>query len=185
MGVELLPARRVRHWPRGPELLGTVGRVADAFPELSGHRVRVDLLPSRSRRLGTASILEDPPRIAFHPGLVDRPPELKATAAHELMHLLQWPLRQVPNGERACDLYVLARFGTRFPGPPYYLNVPRTARSHWGTWAPVATELARRALVERAHGRRQYLRWWEAEFHARVPASTAAAWALGAPSRPS
>jgi hypothetical protein len=177
MGVDLSPTRRLQRWPRAPELLGTVARVAEAFPELSGLRVRVDLLPSGSRRLGTASILERPPRVAFHPGLTRRPQELAATAAHEFMHLLQWPLHHVPNGERACDLYVLARFGTQFLGAPYYLRVPRKARDHWEDWAPLASDLARQAIEERRSGRRQYLRWWEDEFQSRVPGSVSAEWA--------
>jgi hypothetical protein len=178
MGVDLSPSRRLQRWPRAPELLGVVAQVAEAFPELSGLRIRVDLLPPGSRRLGTASILERPPRVAFHPRLVEHPQELAATAAHEFMHLLQWPLHQVPNGERACDLYVLARFGTRFQGPPYYLHVPRKTRDHWESWAPLASDLARRALEERRNGRRQYLRWWEDEFRSRVPASVSSGWSL-------
>jgi hypothetical protein len=178
MGVELSPTRRLQRWPRAPQLLGTVAHVAEAFPELYGLRVRVDLLPPGSRRLGTASILEHPPRVAFHPRLAGHPQELAATAAHELMHLLQWPLHQVPNGERACDLYVLARFGTRFPGAPYYLQVPRKAREDWESWAPIASDLARQALEERRQGRRQYLRWWEDEFRSRVPGSVSTAWGL-------
>ncbi|MGC2288401.1 MAG: hypothetical protein WA688_00895 [Thermoplasmata archaeon] len=176
MGVELSATRRLQRWTRAPELLEAVARVAGAFPELSGVRVRIDLLPPGSRRLGTASILERPPRVAFHPRLVGHPEELAATAAHEFMHLLQWPLHQVPNGERACDLYVLARFGTRFQGPPNYLDVPRKARDHWESWAPLASDLARQALEERRHGRRQYLRWWEAEFRSRVPGSVSPGW---------
>ncbi len=177
MGIDLTPTRRLQAWPRATELLDVIARVAEAFPELSGLRVRVDLLPSGSRRLGTASILERPPRVAFHPRLAGHPRELAATAAHEFMHLVQWPLHQVPNGERACELYVLARFGTRFQGAPYYLHIPRKAREDWESWAPVATELARQALEERRQGRRQYLRWWEDEFRSRVPGSVSSAWA--------
>ena len=179
MGIDLSPTRRLQRWPRALELLGPVAHVADAFPELSGLRVRVDLLPPGSRRLGTASILEHPPRVAFHPRLAGHPQELAATAAHEFMHLLQWPLHQVPNGERACDLYVLARFGTQFQGPPSYLHVPRKARDEWGTWAPVASELARQALEERQRGRRQYLRWWENEFRSRIPRGESSEWGFG------
>jgi hypothetical protein len=176
MGIDLSPTYRLQRWPRAAELLGTVSRVGDAFPELAGLRVRVDLLPPGSRRLGTASILERPPRVAFHPRLAGRPHELAATAAHEFMHLLQWPLHQVPNGERACDLYVLARFGTRFQGPPCYLRVPHKAREEWELWAPLATDLARRALEERRRGRRHYLRWWEDEFRSRVPGAVSRQW---------
>ena len=176
MGVDLSPSRRLQRWPRAPELLGPVAQVAAAFPELSGLRIRIDLLPPGSRRLGTASILERPPRVAFHPRLAGNPRELAATAAHEFMHLLQWPLHQVPNGERACDLYVLARFGTRFQGPPCYLKVPRKAREDWEPWAPLAADLARQALEERRQGRRQYLRWWEDEFRSRFPGGVSTAW---------
>jgi len=156
--------------------MGPVAKVAEAFPELSGLRVRVDLLPWGSRRLGVASILERPPRVAFHPQLASRPEELEATAAHEFMHLLQWPLQRVPNGERACDLYVLARFGTQFQGPPYYLHIPRKTRDQWALWAPLAHDLAVRALEERRLGRRQYLRWWEEEFRSRVPGPVGLRW---------
>ncbi len=174
MAVELLPTRRFRAWPRASELWAPIARVADEFPELDGLRIRVDLLPWGSRRLGAASILERPPRVAFHPRLVERPEDLAAIAAHEFMHLLQWPMREVPNGERACDLHVLARFGTRFAGPPYYLRVPRSTRDHWERWAPVAADLARAALKERRQGCRQYLRWWEEQFRARVPSAAGA-----------
>jgi hypothetical protein len=180
MAIDLAPTRRLHHWGRGAELLRVVSPVAEAFPELDGLRIRVDLLPSGSRRLGTASILEHPPRVAFHPQLVGHPDVLAATAAHEFMHLLQWPLHQVPNGERACDLHVLARFGTRFQGAPYYLDVPRKARNHWEEWAPVATQLARQALEERRQGRRQYLRWWEAEFRSRLPPAYTGDWGAAA-----
>jgi hypothetical protein len=176
MGADLSPTRRLQRWARAPELLGPLAQVAEAFPELSGLRVRIDLLPTGSRRLGTASILERPPRLAFHPRLAGHPGDLAATAAHEFMHLLQWPLHQVPNGERACDLYVLARFGTRFQGPPYYLSIPWKARNHWESWAPLASELAQQALEERRQGRRQYIRWWEDEFRTRVPGSVSSAW---------
>ncbi len=179
MGPELSPTRRLLRWPHARELLGPVAQVSAEFPELVGLRVRVDLLPWGSRRLGAASILERPPRVAFHPELARRPEELAATAAHEFMHLLQWPLQRIPNGERACDLFVLARFGTRFQGPPYYLHVPRRARTHWAEWAPLAQELAVRALDERRQGRRQYLRWWEEEFRSRIPPAVSGGWAPG------
>jgi hypothetical protein len=168
MVADLAPTRRLLLWrPVGP-LMEALHEVATEFPELSGMRIRVDRLPPFSARLGTASIFERPPRLAFHPGLVRDPDALRATAAHEFTHLLQWPLRTVPGGERACDLYALARCGSRFPGPPGYLRLPPRTREKWGRWAPVAQELARAALEERGRGRRQYLRWWEERFRTRT-----------------
>jgi hypothetical protein len=168
MSATLTPTARLARWARFPPFWRVVTEVADAFPELRGVTVRVDLLSGGSRRLGAASIFERPPRIALHPSLLNDPEGLAATAAHELTHLLQWPLRELPNGERACDLYVLARFGTRFVGAPYYLRVPSRVRRRWAAWAPLASDLAREAIQERERGRRQYIRWWENELRART-----------------
>jgi hypothetical protein len=106
---------------------------------------------------------ERPAFIAFNPrhALEDT---FESTVAHELTHLLQWPRQDVPNGERACDLFSLARCGDRFVGPPGYLRLPPGARGEWPFWAPLATGWARAALYERSRGRRQYVVWWEDEF---------------------
>jgi hypothetical protein len=162
-------------YPGGDALLGRVAEVAREFSELDGRRIRVDVYDGRSRTVGVAYPEEPTPKIAFHRRIL-RSRELAGVIAHELTHLIQRPRGPCPNGERACDLFALARCGSRFPSPPAYLTVPRGTRAEWPFWAPLATVLAREALRERDRGRRQYVRWWEESFGhavARTRAGTA------------
>lgn len=139
------------------------------FPELDALDFEVDLLPVSSRHLGLADPSRHPPRIRFRAA---RPtnPSLTYAIPHELTHLLQWPIRAVPRGERSCDLYAMARAGNRFLVPPGYLHVPRTAAEDWPRWQSSATALARDALRQRELGRRTYIVAWESSFRALVRA---------------
>ncbi len=96
------------------------------------------------------------------------------TMAHELMHLVQFNRKDVPVGERACDIYALARLPSEcIDEPPSYLVVPRAARDRWRPWhARLAHDLARRALRLRREGTRRYIVWWEDEFGRRVAQDT-------------
>ncbi|MCI4330860.1 MAG: hypothetical protein L3K19_03305 [Thermoplasmata archaeon] len=161
------PSRRLLRYPRARTLLDSVERVGAAFPELDGREIRVDLLDPRRRLAGLAYPARATPSILLSPRGLGTP-SFEATVAHELTHLLQWPDRILPQGERAVDLFVLARFGTRFVGPPSYLSVPASARSDWPRWAPVAERLAVEATVARSRGTRTYLKQWEERFGAEV-----------------
>ena len=88
------------------------------------------------------------------------------TLAHELMHLAQFNTKDIPAGERACDLYALARLPPRFvDDSPSYLVIPGRIRKSWNEGhAKVAHRLAVRALDEREKGLRNYIRWWEGRF---------------------
>jgi len=92
------------------------------------------------------------------------------TVAHELMHLAQFNSRQIPGGERACDIHALARVPPRFiDESPTYLVVPRGRRGRWTQAdAKMAHELAVEALHKRAGGVRKYASWWENEFERRT-----------------
>jgi hypothetical protein len=92
------------------------------------------------------------------------------TIAHELMHLVQFNSKDIPSGERACDVYALARLPPEFiDESPTYLVVPRGRRGKWtATDARMAHELAVEALQRRARGVRRYASWWEEEFERRV-----------------
>ena len=133
------------------------------FPELDETEFELDLLPSSSWLLGLAEQDRDPPRIRLRPA---RPtnPTLTYTIPHELTHLLQLPLRLVPDGERSCDVYAMARAGDRFLVPPGYVRVPRGARDDWNRWSITAAVLAREALTRRSEGTRTYIAWWERSF---------------------
>jgi hypothetical protein len=175
VAVALVPGRRLATDPGRDALLGRVAEVASQFAELDGRRIRVDIYDGRTRAVGVAFPEESTPKIALHRRVL-RSRELAGIIAHELTHLIQRPRGPCPNGERACDVFALARCGSRFPSPPSYLALPPGTREHWPFWAPLATLLAREALRERAAGRRQYVRWWEEAFgravaRARAPAS--------------
>lgn len=92
------------------------------------------------------------------------------TIAHELMHLAQFNSRDIPSGERACDINALARLPPEFiDESPTYLVVPRGRRGRWtAADAKIAHELAVEALERRSHGLRNYAVWWETEFENRV-----------------
>ena len=137
------------------------------FPELDGLDFDLDLLPPSSWYLGVAEQDRDPPRIRLRPARPSNP-SLTYTIPHELTHLLQLPLGRVPNGERACDLYAMARAGDRFLVPPGYVRVPGPARGEWDRWAFPAALLAREAVNRRSEGTRRYIVWWEMSLRALV-----------------
>jgi len=137
------------------------------FPELDETEFELDLLPSSSTLLGLAEQDRNPPRIRLRPARSTNP-TLTYTIPHELTHLLQFPLRIVPSGERSCDLYAMARTGDRFLVPPGYVRVPRGARLDWDRWSTTAAVLAREAVTRRSEGTRTYIAWWERSFRALV-----------------
>jgi hypothetical protein len=127
------------------------------FPEMDGCTVRVGLAQKRGV-LGWGSL--DPER----PGVWVRPRRLDTfTIAHEFTHLLQ-ARRLVPLGERACDLWALARSPLLIDSPPSYLRLPRPLRSRSRLSLDEATTLhraAQAAIARRAGGDRRYLSGFE------------------------
>jgi hypothetical protein len=127
------------------------------FPELDGTTVRVGLARKRGV-LGWGSLHPD------HPGIWVRPRRLDAfTIAHEFTHLLQ-ARGLVPRGERACDLWALARSPLLVDTPPGYLHLPVELRRQRLLRPRDSTLLHRaalRALEARARGKRGYLRHFE------------------------
>jgi hypothetical protein len=133
--------------------------VREFFPELESITVRVGLVKRRGV-LGWGSL--DPEA----PGIWIRPRRLESfTIAHELTHLLQ-ARGLVPCGERACDLFALARSALLVDSPPGYLKVPRGLRSRRTLETAEASLLhraARRAIEARSAGDRRYLKHFEDE----------------------
>lgn len=163
----LRATRRLSSYRHGPAILALAESFLPYFPELRGTVVELDLLPSSSWLLGLADGMRPIPRIRLRPA---RPtnPTLTYTIPHELTHLLQRPLGLLPQGERSCDLFAMARAGERFRVAPGYVRVPRSARLAWPSWAWEAADLAREAVRRRSRGERTYIAWWEATFRARA-----------------
>jgi len=92
------------------------------------------------------------------------------TLAHEMMHLAQFNTNGIPGGERACDIFALARLPPRLiDDSPSYLVVPRGLRTKWRPEdAKMAHDLAIEAIDARRNGLRRYASWWEAEFERRM-----------------
>jgi hypothetical protein len=92
------------------------------------------------------------------------------TVAHELMHLAQFNVKDIPSGERACDLHALARLPPKYiDDSPSYLVIPSRIRERWNLeYASIAHNLAKKAVRKRAAGVRNYICWWESEFEKSV-----------------
>ncbi len=83
------------------------------------------------------------------------------TIGHELTHLVQGR-NGIPEGEKQCDVWTLARSPLFCDEAPTYLRLPATVRQEWPAFAPAVRALCLRALeIRKTH--RQYLRWLEQE----------------------
>jgi hypothetical protein len=129
------------------------------FPELDGVTVRVGLA-RKPGVLGWGSLDPESPGVWVRPRRLDH-----FTIAHELTHLLQ-ARGLVPRGERACDLWALARSALLVDAAPGYLRLPRDlARLRRLDVATSALlhDAARRAIAAREAGERSYLKRFERE----------------------
>jgi hypothetical protein len=129
------------------------------FPEIAGLTIRVGLA-RKPGVLGWGSLDPDDPGVWVRPRRLD-----SFTIAHEFTHLLQ-ARGLVPGGERACDLWALARSPLLVDQPPGYLRMPREAQRLKrldAAQAKLLHEAAKRALAARAGGARRYIQGFERE----------------------
>jgi hypothetical protein len=149
-------SRLVERSPHRARILERLEFVRRFFPELADGTVRVGLAQRRGV-LGWGSL--DPLR----PGIWVRPRRLAYfTIAHEFTHLLQ-ARGGVPGGERACDLWALARSPLLNDTVPSYLRLPGALRRRRLDLAlgTALYEAARRAIAARERGERRYLLGFE------------------------
>lgn len=159
-------SRRVLASPHLARIRERVEFVRRFFPELDGSTIRVGLAVKRGV-LGWGSLDPDRPGIWIRPRRIEH-----FTIAHELTHLLQ-ARKLVPRGERACDLWALARSPLLVDAAPGYLRLPQVLRRRGAMTPAVASLLcgaARRAIAARERGDRRYLSGFEAEVLATVRA---------------
>ena len=139
------------------DVLRRVQYVRRYFPELDGDTITVGLTRAASGMAipGGTRIWLNPSRLSYH------------TIAHELVHLLQCRDLGIPAGEKACDVFSLARHWTLNDDRPSYIRVPRAMMDPNGRLADaqarVVFEVAREAIQQRSHGMRRYLSFFEAE----------------------
>jgi hypothetical protein len=150
-------SRLVLRSPHRERILQRLELVRRFFPDLEGMTIHVGLAQKRGV-LGWGSL--DPER----PGVWVRPRRLASfTIAHEFTHLLQ-ARGLVPQGERACDLWALARSPLLVDCVPGYLRMPRALRSRRRVEPGDSSILhvsAVAAIEARRAGSRRYLEGFE------------------------
>lgn len=83
------------------------------------------------------------------------------TIGHELTHLIQGN-GTIPEGEKPCDIWTLARSPLFCDDAPTYLVLPSQLRAHWPDYAVAVRNLCLQALeVRKTH--RNYIQWLERE----------------------
>lgn len=146
------------------DVLRRVDYVRRFFPELDGETITVGLTRAASGMAvpGGSRIWLNPSRLSHH------------TIAHELIHLLQRRELGIPSGEKACDVYSLARHWTLNDDRPSYVRVPRSLCEENGAVSErvgrALFEIALDALDRRAQGHRNYIAYFEREVERRGPA---------------
>lgn len=144
------------------DVLRSVAYVRRYFPELDGETIMVGLTRAASGMAvpGGTRIWLNPSRLSYH------------TISHELIHLLQCRDLAIPAGEKACDVFSMARHWTLNDERPSYVKVPRDIVDERGkfseTNAKLVFAIAREAVMQRAQGLRNYISFFELELARRV-----------------
>ena len=144
------------------DVLRNVEYVRRYFPELESETITVGLTRAASGMAipGGTRIWLNPSRLSFH------------TISHELIHLLQLRDLGIPAGEKACDVFSLARHWSLNDEHPSYIRLPKELRDGKGRLSEEAGKLvfavARDAIVQRAAGLRNYISYFECELQRRV-----------------
>jgi hypothetical protein len=142
-----------------PPLDERIQRCLAEFPELCDRTVTVGLTRSAD---GTA----EADRMTIRLNVRPRTPVSCFTIGHELTHLLQrGGLAIVPDGERQCDVWTLARSALFLDDRPSYLCAHLWSRENWPVHAEPVRRLCIRAIEERNTNRR-YLVWLSAQLEA-------------------
>lgn len=152
--------RFTRYYPRDyrNHALETISSVINYFPELWNRTVKVGFEGAfvKTNYGGHFHHITD---TEIYISLIKYPDEW--LVAHELMHGLQRIIDSMPKGEKACDLYCLARTYNYVNRAPSYLEFPDKVRLNWLDWIEVAHFIAKDAVKKREKGRRHYIKWFE------------------------
>jgi len=157
-GAEVPPfvvTRPLRNHRACNRILRRVYYVRRFFPELESETIKVGLTRSAAGMAvpGSRELWLNPSQISYH------------TIAHELVHLLQGKELGVPQGERSCDVYSLARHWTLNDVCPGYVRVPIPLPDGRGLFTDTGARLtyatALEAVGRRHRGMRNYITWFE------------------------
>jgi hypothetical protein len=120
-----------------------------SFPELAGIELKVGLTKSY---LGTATrgdnkINLNPRNLSYN------------TIGHELMHLVQG-VGDIPQGEKSCDVFTIARGSLFLDRPPTYIRIPKRIKDNWEKYRGEIHRLCVESLELRKK-RKKYMVWLE------------------------
>lgn len=125
------------------------------FPEFEGATIKIGLTQSAAGMAvpGSRELWLNPSQVSYH------------TIAHELVHLLQSRELGVPQGEKSCDVFALARHWTLNDVCPGYVRVPIPLLDGRGMFTDTGARLtfatALEAVGRRHQGMRNYITWFE------------------------
>jgi hypothetical protein len=125
------------------------------FPELRDVTIKVGITRAASGMAvpGGYEIWLNPNHPSYH------------TIAHEMVHLLQMRDPDIPQGERSCDVFSLARDWTLNDVNPSYVKVPASLLTPDASLRPEGARLVHRvaadAVARRANGLRNYIAYFE------------------------
>lgn len=169
MSLSFTPPMKKRLTPRTQAMLE---RSLRHFPELKDKPIVIGYTRAN---LGSATVNYRP---GTAPMLVVRLNVRKLTyqtIGHELTHLVQGLTPgsaaksraegrgKIPAGEKACDIWTLARHPLFCDDSPSYLRMPRVIRDRWTDYSEPVRRLCITAIEKRKTHRR-YIRWLEAQF---------------------
>jgi len=152
---QITVTRPLRHHKRCNQIIERVRYVRRYFPELDSLTLKVGLTRAASGMaiMGGTEIWLNPSRLSNH------------TIAHEFTHLLQARDFGVPQGERSCDVFSLARHWTLNDVPPSYVKVPMGLFGFNGKMemksARLIYDVALEAITRREQGLRTYIAFFE------------------------
>jgi len=147
--------RPLRSHRKCNHIIRRVTYVRSYFPELDGVTVKIGLTRAASGMavMGGCEIWLNPARTSYH------------TIAHEFVHLLQTSAFGVPQGEKSCDVFSLARHWTLNDVPPSYVKIPAELIDLDGKiraeGARLLCDVAQEAVLRRAEGLRSYIAFFE------------------------
>ena len=159
---EFVVTRPLGRHARCNDVIARVQYVRRFFPELKNVTIKVGLTRAASGMaiMGGNEIWLNPARRSYH------------TIAHELVHLLQTREPGIPQGEKSCDVFSMARHWTLNDVPPSYVTIPARLANNAGYVTTEGSRLiydvATEALARRENGLRRYINFFETELKART-----------------
>jgi len=155
--TRLMAERRAKN-----RIVSDIRKASIFFPELRDKTVKVGIAKNGGGKAypSLMKISIDPRKRFYSYNVI----------GHELMHLIQGCCG-IPKGEKACDLWTIARSPLFLDRPPNYLEIPEFMIERWESWKGFVRRKAIEAIGLRQEGLRKYIRWFENDLRKAKPDS--------------